>query len=121
MWQGCAGRFRYSDLAGSRRSTGMGRDWSCGFKPDTCVERVERSWIWTAVSLSNNAHRSTTDGADQSTSAPEGGMTIRPLALLDLFVAIVMVSIWLRISGGELLDVWHNPGYLLACGWQTAS
>ena len=48
-------------------------------------------------------------------------MTIRPLALLDLFVAIVMVSIWLRISGGELLDVWHNPGYLLACGRQTAS
>jgi len=69
----------------------------------------------------DNAHRSTSDGADQSTSVPEGGMTIRPLSLLDFFVAIVMFSIGLRISGGELLDVWHNPGDLLACCRQTAS
>jgi len=58
----------------------------------------------------DNAHRSTSDGADQSTSVPEGGMTIRPLSLLDFFVAIVMFSIGLRVCGGELLDVWQKRG-----------
>jgi len=37
-------------------------------------------------------------------------MLIRPLSLLDFFVAVVMFSIGLRASGGELLDVWHNHG-----------
>lgn len=37
-------------------------------------------------------------------------MPIRPLPLLDFFVAIVMFSIGLRVSGGELLDVWHKRG-----------
>jgi hypothetical protein len=32
-------------------------------------------------------------------------MPIRRLSLLDLFVAVVMLSIGLRVSGGELLDV----------------
>jgi len=41
--------------------------------------------------------------------------------MLDFFVAIVMFSIGLRVCGGELLDVWHNPGDLLACCRQTAS
>jgi len=37
-------------------------------------------------------------------------MPIRPLPLLDFFVAVVMFSIGLRVSGGELLDVWHKRG-----------
>jgi len=37
-------------------------------------------------------------------------MLIRPLLLLDFFVAVVMFSIGLRVSGGELLEVWHNRG-----------
>ena len=39
-------------------------------------------------------------------------MPIRPLPLLDFFVAVVMFSIGLRVSGGELLDVWQKPGLL---------
>ena len=35
-------------------------------------------------------------------------MPIRPLSLLDFFVAIVMFPIGLRVSGGELLDVWQK-------------
>jgi hypothetical protein len=37
-------------------------------------------------------------------------MLIRPLSLLDYFVAVVMFSIGLRVSGGELLNVWHRRG-----------
>jgi len=37
-------------------------------------------------------------------------MPIRPLPLLDFFVAIVMFSIGLRVCGGELLDVWQKRG-----------
>jgi hypothetical protein len=32
-------------------------------------------------------------------------MPIRPLSLLDFFVAVVMLSIGLRVSGGQFLDV----------------
>ena len=39
-------------------------------------------------------------------------MPIRPLPLLDFFVAVVMFSIGLRVSGGELLDVWQKRGLL---------
>ena len=39
-------------------------------------------------------------------------MPIRPLPLLDFFVAVVMFSIGLRVSGGELLDVWQKHGLL---------
>jgi len=37
-------------------------------------------------------------------------MLIRPLSLLDYFVAVVMFSIGLRVSGGELLNVWLRRG-----------
>ena len=37
-------------------------------------------------------------------------MLIRPLSLLDFFVAVVMFSIGLRVSGGELLNVWLRRG-----------
>jgi hypothetical protein len=32
-------------------------------------------------------------------------MPVWPLALLDVFVVLVMLSIGLRVSGGELIDV----------------
>jgi len=48
-------------------------------------------------------------------------MPIRPLPLLDFFVAVVMFSIGLRVSGGELLVFGKNAGCLHACCWQTAS
>jgi len=35
-------------------------------------------------------------------------MPVRPLPLLDFFVALVMLSIGLSVSGGELLDVLRN-------------
>jgi BASS family bile acid:Na+ symporter len=35
-------------------------------------------------------------------------MLVRPLTLLDFFVVVVMLSIGLRVSGGELLDVMRN-------------
>lgn len=35
-------------------------------------------------------------------------MLIRPLALLNFFVAVVMFSIGLRVSGGELLNILRN-------------
>ena len=35
-------------------------------------------------------------------------MLIRPLPLLNFFVAVVMFSIGLRVSGGELLDILRN-------------
>ena len=35
-------------------------------------------------------------------------MLVRPLALLDFFVVLVMLSIGLRVSGGELVDVLRN-------------
>jgi bile acid:Na+ symporter, BASS family len=38
----------------------------------------------------------------------EEGVLIRPLPLLNFFVAVVMFSIGLRVSGGELLDVLRN-------------
>src|SRR3974377_863688 len=36
-------------------------------------------------------------------------MLVRPLPLLDFFVALVMLSIGLRVTGGELLGVLHDP------------
>ena len=47
------------------------------------------------------------------TSALGVGMLIRPLSLLDFFVAVVMFSIDLRVSGGELLSVRLSPRRLL--------
>src|SRR5215471_17652079 len=35
-------------------------------------------------------------------------MLVRPLPLLDFFVILVMLSIGLRVSGGELLEVLGN-------------
>ena len=35
-------------------------------------------------------------------------MLVRPLAPLDFFVVLVMLSIGLRVSGGELVDVLRN-------------
>jgi len=35
-------------------------------------------------------------------------MLVRPLPLLDFFIVLVMLSIGLRVSGGELLEVLHN-------------
>jgi len=35
-------------------------------------------------------------------------MLIPPLPLLNFFVAVVMISIGLRVSGGELLDIFRN-------------
>src|SRR6516165_7827083 len=35
-------------------------------------------------------------------------MFVRPLSLLDLFVILVMLSIGLRVRGGELLEVLGN-------------
>jgi len=35
-------------------------------------------------------------------------MLVRPMPLLDFFVVLVMLSIGLRVSGGELLDVLRN-------------
>ena len=40
-------------------------------------------------------------------------MLVRPLAMLDFFVVLVMLSIGLRLSGGELVDVLRNPGPIL--------
>ena len=40
-------------------------------------------------------------------------MPVRPLALRDFFVVLVMLSIGLRLSGGELVDVLRNPGPIL--------
>lgn len=39
-------------------------------------------------------------------------MFVRPLALLDFFVVLVMLSIGLRVSGGQLLEVLRNRGLL---------
>jgi ACR3 family arsenite efflux pump ArsB len=38
----------------------------------------------------------------------EEGVLISPSLLLNLFVVVVMFSVGLRVSGGELLDVLHN-------------
>ena len=40
-------------------------------------------------------------------------MLIRPLPLLNFFVVVVMLSIGLRVSGGELLDVLRNRTLLM--------
>ena len=40
-------------------------------------------------------------------------MLIRPLPLLNFFVVVVMLSIGLRVSGGELLDVLRNRALLM--------
>jgi BASS family bile acid:Na+ symporter len=40
-------------------------------------------------------------------------MLIRPEPLLDSFVVLVMLSIGLRVSGGELLDVLRNRGLFI--------
>jgi len=39
-------------------------------------------------------------------------MYVRPMALLDFFVILVMLSIGLRVSGGELLEVLRNRALL---------
>jgi BASS family bile acid:Na+ symporter len=39
-------------------------------------------------------------------------MFVRPLALLDFFVVLVMLSIGLRVSGGQLLEVLRNRALL---------
>ena len=39
-------------------------------------------------------------------------MLISPLPLLNFFVAVVMISIGLRVSGGELLDILRNRALL---------
>jgi bile acid:Na+ symporter, BASS family len=44
----------------------------------------------------------------QTSCSTEEGVLIRPLPLLNFFVAVVMFSIGLRVSGGELLDVLRN-------------
>ena len=38
----------------------------------------------------------------------EGGVSLSPLLLLDLFVVLVMLSIGLRVTGREMLDVLRN-------------
>src|SRR6516225_2837022 len=38
----------------------------------------------------------------------EIGMLVRPLPLLDFFVVLVMLSIGLRVTGGDLLEVLHD-------------
>jgi len=43
-----------------------------------------------------------------TTALIKEGMLVRPLPLLDFFVVLVMLSIGLRVSGGELLDVLRN-------------
>jgi bile acid:Na+ symporter, BASS family len=43
----------------------------------------------------------------------EEGVLIRPLPLLNFFVVLVMLSIGLRVSGGELLDVLRNRTLLM--------
>ena len=43
----------------------------------------------------------------------EAGVLIRPLPLLNFFVALVMFSIGLRVRGGELLDVLRNRALLV--------
>lgn len=40
--------------------------------------------------------------------SPEDGMLVWPLPLLNFFVVLVMLSIGLRVSGGELLEVLRN-------------
>ena len=40
-------------------------------------------------------------------------MLIRPLPLLNFFVVLVMLSIGLRVSGGELLDILRNRAMLV--------
>ena len=40
-------------------------------------------------------------------------MLVRPVPLLDFFVVLVMLSIGLRVSGGELLDVLRNRALLI--------
>ena len=41
-------------------------------------------------------------------------MLIPPLPLLNFFVALVMLSIGLRVSGGELLDILRNRALFIA-------
>ncbi len=45
-------------------------------------------------------------------SGAEEGVLIRPLPLLNFFVVLVMLSIGLRVSGGELLDILRNRALL---------
>ena len=40
-------------------------------------------------------------------------MLIKPLPLLNFFVVVVMLSIGLRVSGGELLDVLRNRALVI--------
>jgi len=42
-------------------------------------------------------------------------MPIRPLPLLDFFVAVVMFSIGLCVCGGDLPDVWQERGLFARC------
>ena len=45
-------------------------------------------------------------------------MLIPPLLLLNFFVAVVMFSIGLSVSGGQLLDILRNPALLMRTCWQ---
>ena len=47
-------------------------------------------------------------------------MLVRPLAPLDFFVVLVMLSIGLRVSGGELVDVLRNRALFFRTCWQIA-
>jgi hypothetical protein len=42
----------------------------------------------------------------------EKGMLVRPLPLLDFFVVLVILSIGLRVTGGDLLDVFRDRALL---------
>jgi hypothetical protein len=51
----------------------------------------------------------------------EEGVVIPPLLLLNLFVVIVMFSIGLRVSGGELLEILRKRACLSVPCWRIAS
>jgi len=49
----------------------------------------------------------------QQLNASEEVMLVRPVPLLDFFVVLVMLSIAMRVRGGELLDSLAQPRLLI--------
>jgi bile acid:Na+ symporter, BASS family len=52
-------------------------------------------------------------GSHRLAFSAEEGVLIRPLPLLNFFVVLVMLSIGMRVSGGELLGVLRNRALLI--------
>ena len=52
---------------------------------------------------------------------PEESVLIPPSLLLNLFIVIVMFSIGLRVSSGELLDILQSAPCLSVPCWRIAS